>query len=293
MDISAPDNIGFVFSGTPPEDIGDKVEVTVTAADSSGLNAVDTFSFIVNESADKHINGTPGNNWLFGTQKADRIRGLAGNDRLFGLWGDDVLYGNVGNDWLYGGHGNDKLFGGQGNDRLEAGEGDDLLSGGEGHDHLEGGRGNDIYLFGLGDGWDSIEEDGGEDVLRFGEGIEKDDLKLWRNGKDLTIGIGSSSDRIIIEDWYQEHRLGLNWSYGWGYGWGWNDQRNWIAASKDTHIERIEFSDGTALQENQLQQLVQAMAVFDVSPAGSMYLVHGFSDYSQPMIVPGWGIPSH
>lgn len=49
------------------------------------------------------------------------INGTPGNDKLFGTFRDDFLYGFLGNDELYGGEGNDFLEGGEGNDVLDGG----------------------------------------------------------------------------------------------------------------------------------------------------------------------------
>lgn len=67
------------------------------------------------------INGTPGDDILYGDIDGDLINGdKGGNDRIFGLEGNDDLYGDAlrmlnssrgGNDALIGGAGNDRLFG--------------------------------------------------------------------------------------------------------------------------------------------------------------------------------------
>lgn len=49
------------------------------------------------------------------------INGTSGNDKLFGTFRDDSLYGFLGNDELHGGEGNDFLDGGEGNDVLDGG----------------------------------------------------------------------------------------------------------------------------------------------------------------------------
>lgn len=59
----------------------------------------------------------------------------------------NVLDGTGGNDNLFGLSGNDTLIGGAGNDRLDGGTGDDLLIQGalEGRDIIDGGAGADTY----------------------------------------------------------------------------------------------------------------------------------------------------
>lgn len=93
-------------------------------------------------------NGSWATQTLYVGDRADVIRGGAGNDtivagnaadEIFGDAGDDVLHGGDGNDRLRGGHGVDKLFGGPGHDGLFGGVEDgaqDFLVGGSGADRL-------------------------------------------------------------------------------------------------------------------------------------------------------------
>ena len=62
------------------------------------------------------INGTVGNDELFGTGGPDTINGLEGDDTLRGNAGNDTLIGGLGNDQLDGGGGADSMYGGVGND---------------------------------------------------------------------------------------------------------------------------------------------------------------------------------
>ena len=62
------------------------------------------------------IKGTPGKDFLPGTDGPDTICGFGGGDVLVGGAGDDVLLGGGGNDVLTGGPGEDRLVGGSGND---------------------------------------------------------------------------------------------------------------------------------------------------------------------------------
>ena len=83
------------------------------------------------------INGTAGDDDLFGTTGDDQINGFAGNDRLFGESGNDILDGGDDHDALRGDEGNDVLLGGNGDDFLRGddfGVGDDILDGGAGWD---------------------------------------------------------------------------------------------------------------------------------------------------------------
>lgn len=211
---------------------------------------------------------------------ADVLRGGSGNDTLLGSGGDDFLYGGADLDRLVGGTGNDLLDGGDGDDLLDGGDGADILVGGSGNDVLGvasqvteqsagtgdtyiGGIGDDVlkgsayadhYLFNMGDGKDRIIENGNHnlvDVLTFGQGITKNDVEVAVSGLDLVISRRGSADSITIVGWNVENR---------------------------THIERVEFSDGTFWNETQLQSailntaaqsLTQAIAVFNPTGAAT------------------------
>ncbi|MBI5939370.1 MAG: hypothetical protein HY859_02995 [Caulobacterales bacterium] len=84
------------------------------------------------------LNGTAGNNFLFGDSRNEQINGLGGGDSIFGNGGSD------------------RLDGGTGNDSLNGGEGDDILIGGTGNDSLTGGAGADVFVFGASTGNDTI-----------------------------------------------------------------------------------------------------------------------------------------
>ena len=84
------------------------------------------------------IVGTPGND-----SRDKALRGTAGDDFIFGLGGDDTIFGGGGNDEVCSGKGNDAIYGGPGDDTLLGGEGKDNLRGDGGDDCLEGLLGGD------------------------------------------------------------------------------------------------------------------------------------------------------
>ena len=80
------------------------------------------------------VNGTSGNDELFGFATADTISGFAGNDQMFGDAGNDTLLAGAGDDLVYGNEGNDTITGDDGNDTVSGGLGNDTLTGGFGVD---------------------------------------------------------------------------------------------------------------------------------------------------------------
>ncbi|MCC1494056.1 calcium-binding protein [Cognatishimia sp. F0-27] len=82
--------------------------------------------------------GSGSHDVIYGTQ-------LHGN-RLDGSLGNDTIFGLDGRDTIIGGGGNDRLFGGDSVDRLLGGAQDDFLDGGPGTDFLTGGPGADTFV---------------------------------------------------------------------------------------------------------------------------------------------------
>lgn len=145
------------------------------------------------------IEGTEGNDTLFGTSEKDYIEGFAGDDLIWGNEGDDTIYGDNGNDYLDGGDGNDLIKGGDGDDTIEGHDGNDDIDGDDGNDYINGGadddsitggNGNDTILGG--DGNDIIYGDDGDDDIGGGAG---DDTIFGGAGIDIIYG-GAGGDYI-------------------------------------------------------------------------------------------------
>jgi len=155
------------------------------------------------------IDGTAGDDTLYGTDLDDTINGLAGNDRIYakngndivnggdgadviaGQLGNDTLNGDGGNDKIYGNQGADTIYGGLGNDRLYGNEDDDIIFGDDGNDRIYGGTGNDSLTGGLGD--DSIGGHAGDDNIFGNDGADQ----LFGNEGIDTIRGGTGNDRIL------------------------------------------------------------------------------------------------
>jgi Ca2+-binding RTX toxin-like protein len=246
------------------------------------------------------IDGAGGNDIIRGSQGDDVIVGGLGSDTLRGLGGDDVFLvagqsqgvdrfiGGSGFDTVMGtdaddtfafsaflqaadsiekvdgGLGTDRIVGSQDNNTLDfratelasiasisGGDGDDLIFGSEGNDVAFGGSGNDtlsghtgddFYVFWRSQGQDTINNDDANstatDSLWF-FGIEHDDLWLYRSGNNLLIDVVGTDDQVAVNGWY---------------------------ARDEDQLDAI-YTNGRLMLGNQVDQLVSAMASFDV-PVG-------------------------
>ncbi|NJO54165.1 MAG: hypothetical protein HC829_04345, partial [Bacteroidales bacterium] len=133
-----------------------------------------------------------------------------------------------------------------GSDTLVGGVGADILVGGAGDDLLIGGGGNDTYVFGTGDGHDLVDNSSavGRSTAEGSAEIGVSKLQLWldRAGDDLAIRILGTQDRLTIDDWFV-------------------DSNHQLASTRS--------SDGFALGNGAVDQLVSAMATFEANYAAS------------------------
>ncbi|WP_156883360.1 calcium-binding protein [Salipiger mucosus] len=84
---------------------------------------------------------------VFGSSGPDEITGTETHgNRLEGSNGNDTIYGLDGRDTILGGNSDDRLYGGDDVDRLYGGAQDDFLDGGGATDFLEGGAGADTFV---------------------------------------------------------------------------------------------------------------------------------------------------
>jgi Ca2+-binding RTX toxin-like protein len=132
----------------------------------------------------------------------------------------------------------DALTGKDGNDTLNGLAGNDTLAGGKGNDSLIGGKGNDTYLFNRGDGQDVVNDTDSalfnSDLLKLGGATSKQ-LWLTKSGKDLSIQILGTQDKVMVQNWY---------------------------AGSANQVEKITASDGKSLSASKVNALVNAMASF-------------------------------
>jgi RTX calcium-binding nonapeptide repeat (4 copies) len=89
------------------------------------------------------ITGTPGDDVIVGTSRADVIDAQGGSDTIRSLSGEDVICAGDGDDTIDAGSGHDTVAAGAGADSVDGGSGNDHLLGEADNDSLRGGSGND------------------------------------------------------------------------------------------------------------------------------------------------------
>lgn len=230
-----------------------------------------------------YLYGEGGDDTLTAGSKATLLSGGDGNDTLTGGSGRfNYLLGGEGDDdliatsdhWntLNGDDGNDRLSGAGGNDTLNGGAGDDILDGGAGNDSLAGGAGSDRYAFSRGDGLDRINDYNLQDAdpttngdttdsLECGLDIAHDQLWFAREDQDLLVSVIGTSDQVRVQGWYQ----------GEAY-----------------QLDQLLAGDGQILLNDQVEQLVQAMAGFIPPAAGEIDLSPQLQSQLEPVLAAAW-----
>ncbi len=162
-----------------------------------------------------------------------------------------------------GGAGNESFLAGSDADFIDAGAGDDLLTAGAGNDYLIGGYGSDTYTIGGAAGADVINnfdaDDTGVDTVRF-DSAAIEDLWFSREGNDLAIIQAGTDDRVSIAHWYD---------------------------APANEVDRIEAA-GSVLLNNQVDQLVAAMAAYDVPAGVGTVIPQEIRDELQPLLAENW-----
>ncbi|MES9991035.1 MAG: calcium-binding protein [Candidatus Thiodiazotropha sp.] len=162
-----------------------------------------------------------------------------------------------------GSAGNDIYLAGSDADFIDAGAGDDMLNGGLGNDYLIGGYGSDTYLIGADSGQDVINnfdaDDTGVDTLQF-ESAVIEDLWFSRAGNDLTITQAGTDNQVTLAHWYD---------------------------APSNEVDRIEAA-GSVLLNNQVDQLVTAMAAYNVPAGVGNVIPQDVKDSLQPLLAANW-----
>ncbi|WP_068118429.1 M10 family metallopeptidase C-terminal domain-containing protein [Tropicimonas marinistellae] len=153
----------------------------------------------------ENLIGTNFDDYLTGSDGANRIEGKGGNDTVYGYDGKDTILGNDGSDSLYGGAGNDVIRGGDGND---------LISGDAGKNTLFGDGGNDTFR-------DSFDSSG------MAYGGKGDDTFLATYG-GTTFNGESGIDTLSFENAFSEVNATVNGRSVWGFGGSYSIRTNSI-----------------------------------------------------------------
>ena len=266
-----------------------------------------------------------GDGWdtIIGTSSADTIIGGTGFDDLYGGAGDDTFivdaadtyadrtYGDDGFDRILAGDGDDTIRiryltesysieqidgglgtntivgttmrdvwdfstveliniehtfdSGDGWDTITGTSGDDIIIGGAGNDTLNGGAGSDIYQFSSGDGHDTINNIGTApteiDSLVF-DNVANDDLWLSRSGDNLIVDVVGTDDWVKVSNWY-------------------TDDSN--------QLDTIEAGN-LQLHRDQVDQLVNAMATFDVPDGVGAVVPDDVRQQLEPTLASVWQV---
>ncbi len=206
------------------------------------------------------------------------LRGTAGNDTIIGFASDDVINGGDGQrDIILGQDGDDTLDGGDGIDYIFGGNGDDTLRGGDGsEDFLYGNSGDDTYVFETGFGADTINnydtQADGVDVAHF-EDVSIEDLWFSRSGNNLQITVAGTDDQVTVSNWYS------NTHY----------QLDSIEAGAPELLDNLSvLSNPSVLLNNQVEQLVSAMASYSVPSGAGNVIPQDVKDELQSVITAAW-----
>ncbi len=239
------------FSGTPA--MGDAVSglgVKVTAADSLGAEASETFSLTVTELVALNLSG---GGVLQGTSLADTLTANVSAAQVIGGAGDDVL-----------GAANMEDVGGI------------SFTGGLGNDVITGSYQVDTYHFNRGDGHDTVTDDETRfagsgysepapvhsDYLVFGSQVSVEQIWFRQVGDDLDISVIGTSDHMTIKDWYTSP---------------FNQIENFVSTA-----------DNYSLSVSNVDSLVQAMAAFSPPAAGETSLSTSYANSLSPVIAANW-----
>ncbi|PPD40132.1 MAG: hypothetical protein CTY16_18040, partial [Methylobacter sp.] len=173
----------------------------------------------------EQIQFSDGVSWDFAQIKLKALQGTVGDDFLYGYDTNDVINGLAGNDVVYANAGDDTLIGGDGNDFLDGGIGNDNLNGGIGNDSLSGSAGNDAYLIAKTDGQDIIFDESGIDTVKFSNVASTDitDVSRMNNIYDLQLSYGSNS-HVTVKEYF--------------------NAKIYYEAEDAHRIEQFQFSDG-------------------------------------------------
>ncbi|BAZ38633.1 glycerophosphoryl diester phosphodiesterase [Calothrix sp. NIES-4101] len=130
------------------------------------------------------IQGTGGDDVLYGSDKDELFAAGAGNNTIYGNEGKNIFIAGNGNNIAYGGSSDDVFFLGNGNNLIYANEGINKITTGSGNDLIYGGSQADLIYSGAGD--DLIYANEGNNVISAGTG-------------NNTVYSGSGNDKFLLD----------------------------------------------------------------------------------------------
>ena len=128
---------------------------------------------------------------------------------------------------------------------------------------LNGGAGSDTYEFGAGFGADTINNNDTQadsvDVAQFDD-VSIEDLWFSRSGNNLQITVAGTDDQVTVNNWYS-----------------------------NTHYQLDSIEAGTSeLLNSQVEQLVSAMASYNVPSGAGSVVPQDVKDELQSVITAAW-----
>ena len=302
-DVYVVDNTGDVVTENLSEGTMDTVQSSVTYVLSNNVeNLTLTGSSALNgtgNTLDNYLTGNSGANRLTGDVRNDTLDGGSGNETMVGGTGNDVyvvnatgdvvtenanegidtvrssvtyaLGTNVENLTLTGtsainatGNTLDNfLTGNSAANNLAGGTGNDTLTGGAGNDTLDGGAGSDTYQFGNGAGQDAINNNDSVttniDAARF---LDATNQNLWfsRSGNNLIVTVAGTTDQVTINNWY---------------------------SSSSYQLDKFN-TNGYVLQNDMVDQLVNAMSSYAVPYGAGNIIPQNVQDALAPVLAATW-----
>jgi Ca2+-binding RTX toxin-like protein len=197
----------------------------------------------------ERIDGGPGRDAIVGTAAAN----------IFDFSATELLSIAT----IDGRDGSDQIIGSAGNDVIKGGAGNDKLSGGGGQDTLSGGAGDDNYMFAPGDGRDVINNNDANpnsvDSLQFLD-IAYDNVWLSRKAQHLVMNIAGTVQRVLVKNWY---------------------------AGEEDQLDSI-YAGGHVLTRDNVDQLLNAMAAFDVPEGVGSYIPDDVRQELEPVLAAVW-----
>ncbi|PZU10861.1 calcium-binding protein [Sphingomonas sp.] len=148
------------------------------------------------------MDGTSGNDLIYGFGGNDVINGFAGNDTIYAGDGDDIVDGGAGANIIHGGAGSDTLNGGDSQDTIFGESGIDIIHGGAGNDILYAGSALYDPVTGVPAGaYDQVYGEAGDDILYGTAGADlldggADDDAIYGGGGADTLRGGDGDDRL-------------------------------------------------------------------------------------------------